>query len=68
MYLCVCNAIRDRDACAHVKSVNVDCPSVAMIYRALGVKPKCGKCVPLVRQLLRQATERQQPQPAPALG
>jgi bacterioferritin-associated ferredoxin len=25
---------------------------VAAFYRALGVKPKCGKCVPLVREML----------------
>jgi len=31
--------------------------SVAMVYRALGVKPQCGKCVPFVRQMLRQAAE-----------
>jgi bacterioferritin-associated ferredoxin len=68
MYLCVCNAISDRDAHAHLKVARADCPTVAMIYRALGAKPQCGKCVPLVRQLLRQAIERSQPQPAPAMG
>jgi bacterioferritin-associated ferredoxin len=65
MYVCVCNAITDRDARAQVKA---DCPTVATIYRALGVRPKCGKCVPLVRQLLRQAVEMPQPQPAAAMG
>jgi bacterioferritin-associated ferredoxin len=28
-----------------------------MVYRALGAEPKCGKCVPFVRQALRQAAE-----------
>jgi bacterioferritin-associated ferredoxin len=68
MYLCVCNTVTDRAvraACAHVKA---DCPTVAAIYRALGVKPTCGKCVPLVRQLLRQAVDLPQPQPMPAIG
>jgi len=68
MYLCVCNAIKDRDARAQVTADKADCPTVAMIYRALGVKPKCGKCVPLVRQLLRQAVDRPQPQPSPAIA
>jgi len=48
MYLCICNAITDREARSHC---NTSC-SVASVYRALGVKPKCGKCVPLVREML----------------
>jgi bacterioferritin-associated ferredoxin len=61
MYLCLCNAITDRDARAEVKAEH----TVAMVYRALGAKPQCGKCAPLLRQLLRQAIEGRQPQPAP---
>ncbi|HSY79619.1 MAG TPA: (2Fe-2S)-binding protein [Verrucomicrobiae bacterium] len=48
MYLCICNAITDRQARSHRSA---SC-SVAAFYRALGVKPKCGKCVPLVREIL----------------
>ncbi|MGB0062632.1 (2Fe-2S)-binding protein [Candidatus Binatus sp.] len=48
MYLCICNAITDRQARSHGSA---SC-SVAAFYRALGVKPKCGKCVPLVREML----------------
>jgi bacterioferritin-associated ferredoxin len=48
MYLCICNAITDREARTHGTAA---C-SVAAFYRALGVKPKCGKCVPLVREML----------------
>jgi len=48
MYLCICNAITDRQARSHR---GASC-SVAAFYRALGVKPKCGKCVPLVREML----------------
>jgi bacterioferritin-associated ferredoxin len=51
MYVCVCNAITDRDIRAQAAC---ECSTVAMIYRSLGTKPKCGKCVPLVRQMLRQ--------------
>jgi len=49
MYVCICNAITDRQARAHTDSSSC---SVAAFYRALGVKPKCGKCVPAVRQML----------------
>ncbi len=54
MYVCVCNAITDRDVRA---TAQCDCTTVSAIYRALGTKPKCGKCVPLVRQLMRQVVE-----------
>jgi bacterioferritin-associated ferredoxin len=64
MYLCLCNAITDGAARAQAKA---DCPTVATIYRSLGVKPKCGKCVPLMRQLLRQAIEPTEAQSVPAM-
>jgi bacterioferritin-associated ferredoxin len=52
MYICLCNAITDRD----VRAQNTDgCCSVAMVYRALGCEPQCGKCAPYIRQILRQA-------------
>ena len=54
MYVCLCNAIRDRDL--HPHTAGGGC-SVSMVYRALGVEPKCGKCVPFVRQALRQTSE-----------
>ncbi len=49
MYLCICNAINDRQARSHTDSARC---SVAAFYRALGVKPKCGKCVPAIREML----------------
>lgn len=52
MYICLCNAITDRDVRTH--GAGEGC-SVATVYRALGVKPQCGKCVPYIRQLLRPA-------------
>jgi bacterioferritin-associated ferredoxin len=50
MYICLCNGLTDRDVRAHSEG---GC-SVAMVYRALGCEPQCGKCVPFVRQMLRQ--------------
>jgi bacterioferritin-associated ferredoxin len=53
MYLCICNAITDRQA----RSQTATSCSVAAFYRALGVKPKCGKCVPQVREMLDSRTD-----------
>lgn len=64
MYVCVCNAISDRDVRAQAGS----CSTVATIYRSLGAKPKCGKCAPLMREMLRKVVELPQPEPAPAIG
>jgi bacterioferritin-associated ferredoxin len=51
MYVCLCNGLTDRD----VRNCAEDgCSSVAMVYRSLGCAPQCGKCVPYVRQMLRE--------------
>jgi len=50
MYLCICNAITDHQARSH-GTASRGC-SVGAFYRALGVKPKCGKCVRGVREIL----------------
>ena len=50
MYICLCNGLTDRDVRANCES---GC-SVSMVYQALGCQPQCGKCVPLVRQMLRE--------------
>ncbi len=53
MYLCICNAITDRQARSHrAPSGGTREYSVSAFYRALGVKPKCGKCVRGVREML----------------
>jgi len=53
MYVCLCNALTDRDV---RNSAQGSC-SVAMVYRALGCEPQCGKCVPFVRQMLRETAQ-----------
>jgi bacterioferritin-associated ferredoxin len=65
MYVCLCNAITDRDFRAHAADEN---STVSRVYRSLGTKPKCGKCVPYVRQLLRQVVEIPPPQLIPAVA
>ena len=54
MYVCLCNAITDRDFRAHAGHKNC---TVSMVYDSLGTKPKCGKCVQYVKQLVRQVVE-----------
>jgi bacterioferritin-associated ferredoxin len=47
MYICLCNALTDRDVRA---SCDSGC-SVSMVYQSLGCEPQC---VPFVRQMLRE--------------
>ena len=63
MYVCLCNAITDRDFRA--PATDEKC-TVAAVYHSLGTKPRCGKCVPYVKQSLRQMTEMPHPQRAAA--
>ena len=54
MYVCLCNALTDRDLHPHTAAGT---SSVSMVYRACGCRPQCGKCVPFVRQMLREGGE-----------
>ena len=54
MYVCLCNALTDRDLAPHTATGT---SSVSMVYQACGCRPQCGKCVPLVRQMLREGYE-----------
>jgi bacterioferritin-associated ferredoxin len=49
MYVCLCNRLTDRQILSH--SQGSTC-SVEALYQSLGVKPKCGKCLPLAREIL----------------
>jgi len=53
MFICVCNALTDRqlrEVCCEPNS------TVADVYRFLGCSLKCGRCVESARQLLRSET------------
>lgn len=63
MYVCLCNAFTDRQVRALCPSAG---SSAAAVYCALGVKPKCGKCVPTVREILAEAAGRVAPGAMPA--
>jgi bacterioferritin-associated ferredoxin len=49
MYVCLCNGFTDKQ----VRAAGSGC-SVAGVYRSLGVQPRCGKCVPMVREILQE--------------
>ena len=52
MYVCVCNAVTDRQ----IRSQS-ECGrgTVAEIYRALGITVKCGKCVRTAKCIINDA-------------
>ena len=54
MYICLCNALTDGDLRPHTAG---GACSVSMVYSACGCRPQCGKCVPFVRQMLREGGE-----------
>jgi bacterioferritin-associated ferredoxin len=49
MYICLCNGFTDRQVRTIVEE---RASSVAQVYQALGCTPRCGKCVPVVREML----------------
>jgi bacterioferritin-associated ferredoxin len=50
MYVCLCHGFTDRQ----VRRIAARAEgSTACVYRALGVRPQCGKCVPMVREIVR---------------
>jgi bacterioferritin-associated ferredoxin len=59
MYLCICNAIREKD----FRSVARECPGdVDAVYAALGKAPQCGTCLDEAMHILIE--ERQAARPA----
>ncbi len=49
MYVCICHALNDRD----VEKAKCDGACRAGdIHRHYGVKVQCGRCLPMIRQLL----------------
>ena len=48
MYVCVCNGLTTRQ----VRAAAATCSSTGGVYRALGVAPQCGKCIPSIRAIV----------------
>lgn len=50
MYVCICNAFTEKK----VKGLlDQGVRSAAQVYAGLGCAPQCGKCVPYVRDMIR---------------
>ncbi len=49
MVVCVCNAIRERDV---RDAAQAGCRTPCTAYARLGLRPKCGQCVPFARQVI----------------
>lgn len=52
MYVCICNALRDRD----LQPAAVGAKGVAEVFRRCGKRPQCGKCLPDVAQMIEDAS------------
>lgn len=64
MYVCICNALNERK----VKEAIASCPgSVSRIYKHHGCAPQCGKCVPALRDMVRECGFALTPEPLPAV-
>jgi bacterioferritin-associated ferredoxin len=50
MYLCNCNGLTEREV---REALATGCRSAGQVYRCLGVKPQCGRCVKDVRGMMR---------------
>jgi bacterioferritin-associated ferredoxin len=59
MYVCICNALKDRQLAAAAK----DAKSVGEVFRRCAARPQCGKCLPDVAELIDAARA-----PSPALS
>ncbi|MEL7491378.1 MAG: (2Fe-2S)-binding protein [Pseudomonadota bacterium] len=59
MYVCICNALKDKELAAAAKK---DAVSVGDVFRRCGTRPQCGKCLPDVAKIIEK--ERVQAQPA----
>lgn len=51
MYICICNAITEREVRG---AVNLGCTSIRDLKNDLGVATCCGKCEPDARRILRE--------------
>lgn len=53
MYVCLCNGLTDRQirAAAHAAC------TPAGVHRLLGVRVQCGKCLPTMRDILRERAQ-----------
>jgi bacterioferritin-associated ferredoxin len=53
VFVCVCNALKERDVREAARVAGKSCPKAA--FAQLGCKPKCGQCLPFAREVLEDA-------------
>lgn len=51
MYVCICNALHDRQ----IKANAEDAKSVGEVFRRCGTRPQCGKCLPDIAKMIEDA-------------
>lgn len=51
MYVCICNALKDRQ----IKAEASDVKSVGEVFRRCGARPQCGKCLPDIAKMIEDA-------------
>jgi bacterioferritin-associated ferredoxin len=49
MFVCICNALKDREIAA---AASDDVGTVAEVFRRCGRRPQCGKCLPDIAQII----------------
>jgi len=50
MYICICNALRDKELAA--AAAGDDARTVADVFRQCGRRPQCGKCLSDVAEII----------------
>jgi bacterioferritin-associated ferredoxin len=51
MYVCLCNRITDRQV--RTQAAGGNC-TLGSVHNSLGIAPKCGKCLPMMRDIVRE--------------
>jgi bacterioferritin-associated ferredoxin len=54
MYVCICNALKDRQLAAAA----TDAKSVGEVFRRCEARPQCGKCLPDVAKMIEEGRDR----------
>lgn len=54
MYVCLCHGLNDRQVRAAIDEGGAG--SAAQVYQHFECRPRCGKCVATVREMVRAAT------------
>jgi len=64
MYVCLCNGLTDRQVRGAAGTSGC---TAAGVYRSLGVRPQCGKCLPLMREILRDHSKGSSSEPVASI-